>query len=57
MKVSLDVLQRVYDAFQNSGDTGGGEEDFLDPENYLHVINAFDMPLWHWSMERSAFER
>lgn len=56
MKVSLDVLQRVYDAFQNDGGQAG-EEDFLDPESHLHFIDAYEMPLWNWSTERSAFER
>ncbi|GJE84193.1 epsilon DNA polymerase [Phanerochaete sordida] len=55
MKVSLDVLQRVYEAFQEGGDTTEG--DFLDPESHLHFIDAFEMPLWNWSTERSAFER
>ncbi|KAI0081719.1 epsilon DNA polymerase [Panus rudis PR-1116 ss-1] len=57
MKVSLDVLKRVYDAFQN-GDNGKEEEDleFLDPESHLYYINAFEMPLWNWSHEKSAFE-
>lgn len=57
MKVSLDVLQRVYETFQSGGETGGGEDDFLDPDNYLHLVNAYDMPLWNWSTERIAFER
>ena len=30
--------------------------DVVDPESHLHYINAFDMPLWHWSHEKSAFE-
>lgn len=58
MKVSLEVLQRVYDAFQSGGENGGqGEDDFLDPDNYLHFINAYEMPSWNWSAERTAFER
>ncbi|KAI0702873.1 epsilon DNA polymerase [Cytidiella melzeri] len=58
MKVSLDVLRRVYDTFQTGGDTDGqGDDDFLDSDSNLHVINAYDMPLWNWSTERTAFER
>lgn len=58
MKVSLDVLQRVYEAFQGTGENGPqGQHELLDPESHLHIINAFDMPLWHWSHERSTFER
>ena len=55
MKVSLDVLQRVYDTFQDGGDAG--DSDYMDPDNHLHFIDAFEMPLWNWSTERSAFER
>ncbi|KAI0375580.1 epsilon DNA polymerase [Pilatotrama ljubarskyi] len=57
MKVSLDVLHRVYEAFQN-GDGGGAQEHaLLDLDHHLFVIDAFDMPLWNWSTERSTFER
>ncbi|KDQ64598.1 hypothetical protein JAAARDRAFT_145515 [Jaapia argillacea MUCL 33604] len=58
MKVSLNVLQRVYEALQ--GSTGGGgetDEETLDPESHLFFINAFEMPLWHYSPERTTFER
>lgn len=55
MKVSLEVLQRVYDAFQEGNEAG--ESDFLDLDSHLHFIDAFEMPLWNWSTERSAFER
>ena len=58
MKVSLDVLQRVYDAFQNSGENPAEQEqEAVDPDGHLYFIDAFDMPLWHWSHERSTFER
>ncbi|KZT12506.1 epsilon DNA polymerase [Laetiporus sulphureus 93-53] len=58
MKVSLDVLQRVYDTFQGSGSTSDSMvQDLIDPESHLFVIDAFDMPSWHWSNERSTFER
>ncbi|KAH9853528.1 epsilon DNA polymerase [Lenzites betulinus] len=57
MKVSLDVLQRVYEAFQNGDGEGAQEHALLDPDNHLFVIDAFDMPLWNWSTERSTFER
>ncbi|KAH8105899.1 epsilon DNA polymerase [Cristinia sonorae] len=57
MKVSVQILQRVYDAFQG-GDVGsGGEDDFLNPDEHLKVINAYDMPLWNWSNEKGTFER
>lgn len=57
MKVSLHVLQRVYENFQGSGDGQSEEQEILDPENHLFVINAFDMPLWNWSSERGTFEK
>ena len=57
MKVSIDILQRVYDTFQNGGDTGQGEDDWLDPDAHLHFVNAYDMPLCNWSPEKDAFER
>lgn len=62
MKVSLDVLRRVYNVFQSGGggDAAGGaadDDDFLDLDAHLHFIDAYDMPLWNWSTERVAFER
>ena len=55
MKVSLDVLQRVYENFQDAEDDG--EDDYMDPDSHMHFIDAFEMPLWNWSTERSSFER
>lgn len=55
MKVSLDVLQRVYEAFQDQ-DNNDVDADVVDPEGHLHYINSFDMPLWNWSHEKGAFE-
>ncbi|OCH92936.1 hypothetical protein OBBRIDRAFT_802282 [Obba rivulosa] len=53
-----DILQRVYETFQGSGDShGSAGQDILDPESHLFFIDAYDMPLWHWSNERSTFER
>lgn len=57
MKVSLHVLQRVYENFQGGGDGQTEEQELLDPENHLFIINAFDMPLWNWSLERGTFEK
>lgn len=57
MKVSLDVLKRVYDSFQGTDGQGQGEGDRLDPETHIHFIDSFNMPLWNWSYEKSAFER
>ncbi|KAI0832362.1 epsilon DNA polymerase [Trametes gibbosa] len=57
MKVSLEVLQRVYEAFQNGDGEGAQDHTLLDPDSHLFVIDAFAMPLWNWSTERSTFER
>ena len=56
-KVSVDILKRVYDAFQKNGEAGEGEDDFLDPEAHLYFIDAFEMPLWNWSTEKGTFDR
>ena len=58
MKVSLDILRRVYEALQDQGDrTDAQRKDALEPESHLFIINAYEMPLWHWSQERGTFEK
>ncbi|KZT20388.1 DNA polymerase epsilon subunit B [Neolentinus lepideus HHB14362 ss-1] len=58
MKVSPGVLQRVYEFLQGGTSSGSQiKEDILDPNGHLWFINAFDMPLWHWSPERGTFEK
>ena len=57
MKVALDVLHRVYETFQNGEDNGEDGPVQLDADSHLYVIDAFEMPLWNWSTERSTFER
>ncbi|KIM90898.1 hypothetical protein PILCRDRAFT_94563 [Piloderma croceum F 1598] len=58
MKVSLEVLGRVYDNMRNQGDRPlEDSKEMLDPDSHLHVVDAFDMPLWHWSGERGTFEK
>ncbi|KAL7282368.1 hypothetical protein ACG7TL_003838 [Trametes sanguinea] len=57
MKVSLEVLHRVYEAFQNGEGEGAQDQALLDPDHHMFVIDAFEMPLWNWSTERSTFER
>jgi DNA polymerase epsilon subunit 2 len=42
------------------GESQRDEQDHteqLDPESHLFFVNAFDMPPWHWSVERSTFEK
>lgn len=58
MKVSVDTLTRVYEALQEQGDyMDENTRETLDPEGHLFVVDAFDMPLWNWSVERSSFEK
>ncbi|KAG9317411.1 DNA polymerase epsilon, subunit B [Chiua virens] len=57
MKVSLSVLQRVYEALQDQGPGDQAETELLDPENHFYIIDAFEMPTWNWSHERGIFER
>jgi DNA polymerase epsilon subunit 2 len=58
MKVSVEILNRVYQTLQSSGDQRTRKEDgYLDPEDHLHFVDAFEMPLWHWSPERGSFEK
>ncbi|KAJ7276499.1 epsilon DNA polymerase [Mycena haematopus] len=57
MKVSIDVLQRVYESLQDQGQRSDPEKEAIDPESHLFVIDAFEMPLWHWSPERGSFEK
>ena len=57
MKVSVDVLRRVYESLRDQGEASSTEKEFLDPDSHLYFIDAFDMPLWHWSSERGTFEK
>jgi hypothetical protein len=57
MKVSLDVLRRVYDSLQDRGERTHVERELIDPENHLFFIDAYEMPRWVWSQERGTFER
>jgi hypothetical protein len=57
MKVSLSILQRVYEALQDQGSGDHAETELLDPDSHLYVIDAFEMPSWNWSHERGTFER
>jgi DNA polymerase epsilon subunit 2 len=57
MKVSVEVLKRVYESLQDQGERTQVEKEVIDPENHLFFIDAFEMPRWTWSQERSTFER
>ncbi|THV08446.1 DNA polymerase epsilon, subunit B [Dendrothele bispora CBS 962.96] len=57
MKVSVEVLQRVYETLQDQGQGTGIEIERTDPESHLYFIDAFEMPNWHWSVERGTFEK
>jgi len=56
MKVSVEILRRVYESLQSQGQQSD-ETDLIDPESHLYIINAFEMPLWHWSQETGTFQR
>ncbi|KAG6884948.1 hypothetical protein C0992_005587, partial [Termitomyces sp. T32_za158] len=55
MKVDLGVLERVYQGMRNQSEHVDEDKELLDPESHLYVIDAFDMPLWHWSPEAGTF--
>ncbi|KAF9485264.1 DNA polymerase epsilon, subunit B [Pholiota conissans] len=57
MKVSVEILQRVYESLQDQGERTKVEKELIDPENHLYFIDAFEMPRWTWSSERGTFER
>ncbi len=57
MKVSVEVLRRLHTNLQDQDDGGEVHTDGLNPENHLFFIDAYEMPRWHWSTERGAFER
>ncbi|KAG5342527.1 hypothetical protein C0989_000655 [Termitomyces sp. Mn162] len=57
MKVDLNILERVYQGMRNQTEQVDEEKELLDPESHLYVINAFDMPLWHWSSEAGTFTK
>ncbi|KAG5648973.1 hypothetical protein DXG03_000322 [Asterophora parasitica] len=57
MKVDLTILQRVYESLQDQSERMDVEKELIDPESHLFVINAFDMPLWHWAPETGTFTR
>ena len=58
MKVSVTVLQRVYQLLQGSSTAASSiEQDILDVDAHVFVVNAFEIPQWNWSSERSTFEQ
>ena len=58
MKVSVTVLQRVYQLLQGSSSAASSiEQDILDVDAHIFVIDGFEMPQWNWSSERSTFEQ
>ena len=58
MKVNLAVLERVYHALNEKNERQeNGEQEFLDPNEHLFFIDAYGMPLYHWSAARGTFEK
>lgn len=56
--MSEEILRRVYESLQDQGnDSDEVETERIDPDNHLFFIDAFEMPLWHWSQERGTFEK
>ncbi|KAJ7581093.1 DNA polymerase alpha/epsilon subunit B-domain-containing protein [Mycena floridula] len=56
MKVSLQILTRVYESLQDQGQSSSMQA-IIDPDAHFFLIDAFKMPLWHWSHERGTFEK
>jgi len=58
MKVSVAVLQRVYQLLQGSSTAARSiEQDILDVDAHIFIVDAFEIPQWNWSSERSTFEQ
>jgi len=58
MKVSVAVLQRVYQLLQGSSTAASSiEQDILDVDAHIFVVDAFEIPQWNWSSERTTFEQ
>ncbi|KAF5387712.1 hypothetical protein D9615_000497 [Tricholomella constricta] len=57
MKVNLSILHRVYESLQDQNERVDMEKELIDPDSHLFIIDAFDMPLWHWSQESGTFTR
>jgi DNA polymerase epsilon subunit 2 len=58
MKVSVAVLQRVHQLLQGSSTAASSiEQDILDVDAHMFVVDAFEIPQWNWSSERSTFEQ
>ena len=58
--MSTEVLERIYDMMQlgaEGGSTQDLDEEDVNPDHYLHVIYAFDVPWWNFNSERKAFEK
>ncbi|KDN48053.1 hypothetical protein RSAG8_03069, partial [Rhizoctonia solani AG-8 WAC10335] len=57
--VSVEILERIYETMQigTDGATQDLPDEDIDPDHYLHIINAFDMPWWTFNSERKAFEK
>jgi len=44
----------MFQASQEDPLAGG---TYLDPETNLHILDAFELPLWNWSVEKNGFEK
>ncbi|KDQ20670.1 hypothetical protein BOTBODRAFT_26684 [Botryobasidium botryosum FD-172 SS1] len=61
--VTKSALEHIYEtlrlASENTADPAGSLDPNteINPDHHLFVVNAFEMPRWHFSHERNAFER
>ncbi|KAG8835941.1 DNA-directed DNA polymerase epsilon, subunit B [Serendipita sp. 399] len=59
--VTKPLLQRVYETVVEKSTAavvdGSQSSEVWDPDHHLYFIDAFEMPRWHYSLERKAFEK
>ncbi|KAG8760539.1 DNA-directed DNA polymerase epsilon, subunit B [Serendipita sp. 396] len=59
--VTKPLLQRVYETVVEKSTAavtdGSQSSEIWDPDHHLYFIDAFEMPRWHYSLERKAFEK
>lgn len=41
----------------DGGATQDVDDEDVNPDHYLHIINAFEMPWWIFNSDRKAFEK
>lgn len=61
-KITVELLEDTYEKLRVAADqpvngSDQGQGDDLESTHYLKIVNAFDMPQWHWADERKGFEK